>query len=414
MIAEIICVGTELLLGDILNSNAQYLSKKLAELGVSVYFQTVVGDNEGRLLDTIHLAMGRSDLIIFSGGLGPTSDDITKETVAKALDLQLIKDSIQEEKIINYFTNRNFKMTHNNVKQAYIPEGAIPISNNNGTAPGILVEKEQKTFIILPGPPNELIPMFEENIVGYIREKTTGKIVSRTLRLIGIGESAAAEMIQDLIDHQTNPSIAPYAKLSEVHFRLTAKTKTDEEACLLLDQCEKQIRKHLDEYIYTTDNYELEEVIVNHLRRLSKTVSIAESCTAGLLSSTLVNAHGASDVFSESVIVYSNNAKINRLDVQANTLEQYGAVSEETVREMATNIKKMTESDFGIAISGIAGPSGGTLEKPVGLVYVAIAYEESVYVKRLQLLGNRMKIRTNAAKQALIFLYQVMKQHLEF
>lgn len=412
MIAEIICVGTELLLGDILNTNAQYLSRKLAELGVSVYYQSVVGDNEGRLLETINLASIRSDLIILSGGLGPTSDDITKETVAKALDLPLIKDDSQEKKILDFFSSRNYKMTTNNIKQAYIPKDAKVLENNNGTAPGILIEKNNVTYIILPGPPNELIPMFEENVVEYIRKKTSKRIVSRTLKLIGIGESAAAEKIQELIDNQTNPSIAPYAKLSEVHFRLTAKTDTDEEAMQRLNECENKINSILKDFIYTNEHYELEEVIVNQLIDRNLTISLAESCTGGLVASTIVNCPGASSVFKEAIIVYSNESKINLLGVKAETLEEFGAVSEETVREMATNMKDIAKTNIAVSVSGIAGPSGGTSEKPVGLVYICIAYEGKTYVKKLQLLGNRMKVRTNAAKQALIYLYQVMKEDI--
>lgn len=408
MIAEIICVGTELLLGDILNTNAQYLSLRLADLGVSLYYQTVVGDNEERLLQTINHAKDRSDLIILSGGLGPTSDDITKETVAKALNLPLNLNNDQAEKLKQFFEGRNIPMANNNLKQAFIPEGAIILNNNNGTAPGILIESDEKAFVILPGPPNELIPMFEESVLPYIRKQSKDCIVSKTLKLIGIGEGSAAELVQSMIDEQTNPSIAPYAKLAEVHFRITARSSSVEQASKLIHSTELEMRKLLDKYIYTTEEKELEEIIVGMLTTYHKTVSIAESCTGGLLASTLVNCPGVSEVFKEGIIVYSNDSKIKELGVNEDSIDIYGAVSEEVIKEMAIGIKNRAQADVGLAISGIAGPTGGSDEKPVGLVYIAIAYKDETFIKRFQLSGNRMKIRMNAAKQGLIFLYQVL------
>lgn len=408
MIAEIICVGTELLLGDILNTNAQYLSLRLADLGVSLYYQTVVGDNEERLLQTINHAKDRSDLIILSGGLGPTSDDITKETVAKALNLPLNLNNDQAEKLKQFFEGRNIPMANNNLKQAFIPEGAIILNNNNGTAPGILIESDEKAFVILPGPPNELIPMFEESVLPYIRKQSKDCIVSKTLKLIGIGEGSAAELVQSMIDEQTNPSIAPYAKLAEVHFRITARSSSVEQASKLIHSTELEMRKLLDKYIYTTEEKELEEIIVGMLTTYHKTISIAESCTGGLLASTLVNCPGVSEVFKEGMIVYSNDSKIKELGVNEDSIDIYGAVSEEVIKEMAIGIKNRAQADVGLAISGIAGPTGGSDEKPVGLVYIAIAYKDETFIKRFQLSGNRMKIRMNAAKQGLIFLYQVL------
>jgi nicotinamide-nucleotide amidase len=410
VIAEIICVGTELLLGDILNTNAQYLSRRLADLGVSVYYQTVVGDNENRLIQAINYAKNRSDLIILSGGLGPTSDDITKETVAKALGLPLNMNKDQEKKLKKFFAYRDIPMSNNNLKQAFIPEGAIILNNNNGTAPGVLIESCEKIFIILPGPPNELIPMFEESVVPYIKKSSKDCIVSKTLKLIGIGESTAAELVQNMIDEQTNPSIAPYAKLSEVHFRITARANNTNEALKLIASSEIEMRKQLNKYIYTTDEKELEEIIVELLNTYNQTISVAESCTGGLFASMLVNCPGVSKVFKDGKIVYSNESKIRELGVDKDSIDIYGAVSKQVVKEMALGIKERSQSDIGMAISGIAGPSGGTEDKPVGLVYIAIAYKDQTFIKRLQLNGNRMKVRTNAAKQGLIFLYQVLKE----
>lgn len=406
MVAEIICVGTELLLGDILNTNAQYLSRRLAELGVSVYYQSVVGDNEERLIQSINLAKTRSELIIFSGGLGPTSDDITKETVAKALNLNLYEDEVEAEKLKTFFLKRNVQMTLNNLKQVLVPEGATILINNNGTAPGILIEQERKVYIILPGPPNELVPMFEESVAPYIRKNSKDHIFSRTLRMIGIGESTAASMIQDIIDTQTNPSIAPYAKLSEVHFRITAKADNFETADKLISDYEAQVRNRLGAYIYTTQEKELEEVIVELLIKEGRTIATAESCTGGLIASTLINCSGVSEIFLQGAITYSNTSKVIELGVSKETLEQYGAVSEQVAIEMARGICKKSGANIGLSITGIAGPSGGTQDKPIGLVYIAIVRDDQVSTKMLNLSGNRSKIRASAAKNALIYLYQ--------
>lgn len=409
MVAEIICVGTELLLGDILNTNAQFLSRRLADLGVSVFYQSVVGDNEERLIKSIQAAKDRSDFIIFSGGLGPTSDDITKETVAKALNLELYESATEVEKLKATFARLDVKMSKNNLKQAMIPEGATILINNNGTAPGILIEKNDQVFVILPGPPNELLPMFEESVAPYIRSISKEIIASRTLRMVGIGEGAAADIIQDLIDGQTNPSIAPYAKLSEVHFRITAKAESQADAEKLMDALEEKVLERLGVYVYTTLEKDLEEVIVEHLLQKGKTISIAESCTGGLMTSTLVNCSGVSQVLDQGIITYSNEAKMNQLGVTKESLESYGAVSEQVAKEMAVGIRIKAGTNIGLAITGIAGPTGGTEEKPVGLVFVAISTEKDVVVLKLSLSGNRAKIRTNAAKKALIYLYQQLK-----
>lgn len=409
MIAEIICVGTELLLGDILNTNAQYLSRRLAELGVSVYYQSVVGDNEERLIDLINTAKTRSEFIIFSGGLGPTSDDITKETVAKALNLNLYEDKTEAEKLKAFFASRTLVMTENNLKQVLIPEGATILINNNGTAPGVLMEQEGNTFVILPGPPNELVPMFEESVVPYVKNKSKDNIVSKTLRMVGIGESTAASIIQDIIDTQTNPSIAPYAKLAEVHFRITAKADSIEVADKMIQVYEEKVRERLGEYIYTTQPKELEEVIVDLLIQKGKTIATAESCTGGLVASTLINCSGVSGTFLQGAITYSNASKMIELGVSKDTLEQYGAVSEQVAIEMAQGICKKAQTDIGLSVTGIAGPTGGGGDKPVGLVYIAVAIGDEVCVKKIVLSGNRSKIRTGAAKNALIFLYQQLK-----
>lgn len=410
MVAEIICVGTELLLGDILNTNAQFLSRRLADLGVSVFYQTVVGDNEARLLEAIRLAGSRSDLMIFSGGLGPTTDDITKETVAKALGLENIADEEQMQKLSLFFSKRNLNMTQNNLKQALIPEGATVLENDNGTAPGVWIEQDGKFYAILPGPPNELIPMFETTLVPLIKQQVNGKLVSKTLKLIGIGESAAAHEIQDLIDSQSNPSIAPYAKLSEVHFRITAKADSEAQGRLLIESMESAVRERLGQYIYTDEGLDLEDVLVQKMTDKGMTIATAESCTGGLVAAALINPSGASRVFIEGVIAYGNEVKVRDLGVRPTTLEISGAVSAQTAKEMAVGMRQKAGTDIGLSVTGIAGPLGGTADKPVGLVWLGLAIGDKVLTRELHLSGSRMKIRTNAAKQALVFLYQTLLQ----
>jgi nicotinamide-nucleotide amidase len=408
LIAEIINVGTEILLGDILNTNSRYLSRRLAETGYSVFYQTVVGDNEKRLLDTINLAKSRCDVIILTGGLGPTNDDITKETVAKALNLNMYENIEVLNKIKDFFKRRDIEMTRNNVKQALMPEGSIILENNNGTAPGVMIDKEDKIFIILPGPPNELEPMFENCVIPILKDKSDKIIVSRTLKLVGIGESTASQILEDILNNQTNPTIAPYAKQSEVHFRITAKADNVEVCNELIDGLEAKVRYRLGEYIYTTSDKELKQVIVEKLINNKLTLSIAESCTGGLLSSLIVNCSGASKIFKEGIVTYANEAKINELNVDKHIIDTYGAVSQETARAMAMGLKNKVNTDISIATTGIAGPGGGTEEKPVGLVYIAIAYKKDIYVKKYNFTGNRTKIRNNAAKYALIHLNKII------
>jgi nicotinamide-nucleotide amidase len=410
MVGEIINVGTEILLGDILNTNAQFLSKELASLGVSVYFQSVVGDNEERLLSLLNTAKSRSDLIILSGGLGPTVDDMTKEAVAKFLGLPLYEDNYIKEKLVNFFKSHQLNMTQNNLKQALIPEGGTILDNKHGTAPGILIEKDQKVYFVLPGPPKELMPMFNEYVVPYIKSKSNDVIVSKTLRVVGIGESSAEEAIKDIIQAQSNPTIAPYAKSSEVHFRITAKAKTEADAIRLIDEFKPSVYERLGDNIYTEEDKNLNQVVVEQLIQSNLSIATAESCTGGLIASGIVDSSGASKIFHEGFITYSNEAKIKLINVEASILSTYGAVSEETAKAMALGVKNKTGSRIGISATGIAGPTGGTTEKPVGLVYIGIAYDDDLYVKKLQLSGNRDKIRETTAKRAMIFLREILNE----
>lgn len=407
MVVELISVGTELLLGNIVNTNAAYLSEKCAELGMSLYYEVTVGDNEERLLDTVTTAINRSDVIILTGGLGPTQDDLTKETVAKALNLPIVEDRHTRERIENHFKRSNYKViTENNWKQASIIEGCKVVDNQNGTAPGLIVEtQEGKRVILLPGPPNEMIPMFENDIYEYLNQINPNVIYSKMVKICGIGESMVETEITDLIEAQSNPTIAPYAKSGEVHLRVTASAPSVEEAKKLVKPIVKELKDRFKQNVYTTDEAEaLEDTVVKLLKKYDLSLATAESCTGGLFTGRIVNVAGASDVLKEGFITYSNKAKKKNLDVSKNTLKKHGAVSEQCAKEMAKGAAINTGSDVAVAITGIAGPDGGTDEKPVGLVYIACYANEKVTVKEFNFKGNRQKIREGAVIYALDLL----------
>ena len=408
MKAEIIAIGTEILLGDIINSNAQYLAQELAALGIDMYYQQVVGDNESRILHAFEEAYSRSDIIITTGGLGPTEDDLTKEAAAKYFNKELLPHEESIEKIKNYFKFRERKMTENNLKQGLIPEGAIVINNNNGTAPGVIIEKNNKIMIILPGPPKEMKPMFEETVKPYLQKRSDSILVSRVVKILGIGESAVANELKDIMDAQTNPTIAPYAKEVGVMLRITAKAKTQEEALNLIKPVEEEIKNRLGENVYATENINLEDVVAELLIEKKLTISTAESCTGGMIAATLINYPGISEVLLEGAVTYSNEAKHKRLGVKNETLEKYGAVSEETAREMAIGIAKTANTDVSIVTTGIAGPGGGTEEKPVGLVYIGVYVQGEVVVKKCIFNGNRSRVRLQATTTGLDTLRRIL------
>ncbi|MBL4930418.1 competence/damage-inducible protein A [Clostridium paridis] len=411
MNAEIISVGTELLLGDIVNTNAQYLSKELASLGINVYRQTVVGDNEERILESFERAFENSDIIVTTGGLGPTPDDLTKEVAAKYFKQELVLHEESYKKLESYFKNNGRGVTESNKKQAYFPKEAIILENNHGTAPGAILESENgKKIIILPGPPKEMKPMFDERVVPYLKKLTDNVLVSKTLRLFGIGESHMAEEIKDIIDTQTNPTIAPYAKDVDVTLRITAKGKNEEEARKLIIPMEKKVREKLGEFIYGEGETTLEEVVAKMLVDKKITISTAESCTGGMIASKLINYGGISECFLEGAVTYSNDAKANRLGVKKETLDKYGAVSEETAKEMAEGIAKTSGTDVGVSTTGIAGPTGGTKEKPVGLVYVGISYKGNTIVKRFEFQGDRNKVRIRTTMNALNIIRKTISE----
>lgn len=406
MTAELISVGTEILMGNIVNTNAQYLARQCAMLGLSVYHQTVVGDNEERLAEAVRTAFGRSDIVILSGGLGPTEDDLTREVCAKVMDMPLAEDPHCRQMIEDHFKNMDVKkVTANNWKQAMVPQGAKVLDNHNGTAPGLIMEKNGKTAVLLPGPPEELYPMFAEQVFPYLRQLQPEKFVSRMVKICGVGESKVESQLLDLIDAQTNPTIATYAKVGEVHLRITARVKDDEEATSLIKPVIKEIRKRFGNAVYTIREEEtLEMAVVRLLTKYELTVTTAESCTGGLLAGRIVNVPGASEVFREGFITYSNKAKRKYLDVNKATLKKYGAVSKETAREMAMGGVFATDADACVAVTGIAGPDGGTEDKPVGLVYISCYMKENVVVEKYQFSGSRDKVREQAVVKGLDLL----------
>ena len=407
MTVELICVGTELLLGNIVNTNAAWLAEQCAALGLSCYYQTVVGDNAQRLAGILQTGLERSDILILSGGLGPTQDDLTKETAAQVCGKRLTEDARSLSRIEEYFRERGLRMTDNNRKQALVPEGAVVVDNDNGTAPGLILEKDGKRIILLPGPPNELIPMFEKKIAPYLLSLDPdgpSVIYSRTVKICGLGESGVEAMITDL-EALSNPTVAPYAKTGEVHLRVTARAAEEKEAKKLVKPVVKELERRFGRSVYTTKNeVTLEDAVAKLLKKHRLTVSTAESCTGGLAAGRLVNVPGVSEVFKTGFITYSNKAKRKLLGVKKETLERYGAVSPETAKEMALGAAKASGADVAVSVTGIAGPDGGSEEKPVGLVYMACFVCGNVWVERFQFKGNRAKVREASVAAALTLM----------
>lgn len=392
MNAEILAVGTELLMGQIVNTNSQYISEKLNSIGINVYFHSVVGDNPKRLKNSIKLALERSDLVIITGGIGPTKDDITKEKIAEVFEKEMILHEESLKKIKGYFLKLGREMSKSNLKQAYFPKDSIVIENNKGTAPGCIIESNNKVAIILPGPPREMQPMFNESVMPYLQKNSNYKIESKYIRVFGIGESKLEEKIMDLVDKQEDVTIATYTKMGEVTIRLTCKSKLTEDGFHKICPFEDEIIKRLGSNVYSTENEDLENVVARMLLDKNLTISIAESCTGGLICSKLVSVSGVSKVFNRGIISYSNDSKIEELGVRENTIKNYGAVSKETVIEMAEGVQKLAGSDIGVSITGIAGPDGGTNVKPVGLIYIALTYGGNTVYKKLNLSGDRERI----------------------
>lgn len=399
MIVEIISTGTELLLGQIINTNAPYLARRLNQLGFNVLFQSTIGDNRERMAQVIANALSRADIIITTGGLGPTQGDITKEVCAQVINRRLILHAPTLDRIKNFFSARNIYMPESNVRQAMIPEEAIVIDNDRGTAPGVIVPTDNQFIIHLPGPPHEMEWMFEHSIVPFLKNKfgQQGAIVSKVLRTYGIGESALEEKIKDLIKAQTNPTIALLARNGEIHIRLTAKGQSEYESGQLIAELEEKIRHRINPYIFGSDDETLEMVVGQLLISNKFTIALAESCTGGLVTSRLTDVPGSSKYLVGSIICYSNKIKTDYLGVPAQVIAEYGAVSEKTAGYMAQGIRNKFATNLGIGITGIAGPDGGTLEKPVGLVYIAVAGQNGLRCFKHIMTGQRTGIKNRIA-----------------
>lgn len=401
MIAELLSVGTELLMGQVLNTDAQFMAQQLAPMGINVYHQVTVGDNPERLMQAIRTALDRADIVILSGGLGPTGDDLTKHTVAEAFGLPMLRIAEAEQTLRARFAAMQREMTPNNLRQADFPEGSILLNNPNGTAQGCIVEYNGKTAILLPGPPRELFPMFQREVLPYLQKQSGYRLYSRELRIFGRGESDTEYALRDLIQQQENPTIAPYAKTGEVTYRISARCAQDEEGARLCEPVIQEIVTRLGDVVYSTDGVPLPGVCAQLLEKGNHTLAVAESCTGGLLSSTFIDIPGSSEYFMEGAITYADAAKVKRLLVSPATLRAHGAVSEQCAKEMAQGMRRTSGADYALATTGIAGPGGAKDGKPVGMVFVALADGEETIVKQLQLTGDRARIREITVLHAL-------------
>jgi nicotinamide-nucleotide amidase len=415
MKAEIIAVGTELLLGQITNTNAQYLSRELANLGIDVYFQTVVGDNQTRLMQAFQLAEERADLVICTGGLGPTQDDLTKDVLAAFVSKSLIIHQPSLDKIESYFIDRGISMVKSNARQALITEDSIALFNDVGMASGLVLKHNETFFILLPGPPREMKVMFENYTKDWLKSelKEVIQLYSKTLKFAGIGESSLENELLDLINTQQDPTIAPYAKEGEVAIRLSTKAQSLTEAEAKIKATQDAIYKRLEQYIYAEEDISLEQAVVRLLTEKKLSLSAAESCTGGMLSNMITSIPGSSGVYRGGIICYSNAIKEQLLQVPLEMLEGHdapGAVSSETANILAKNLLDITHSDYAISITGVAGPES-VENKPVGLVYMGIVQKgKAVHVEKVQYTGNREMVRLKACKHALYKLWQLIEE----
>lgn len=414
MRAEILCVGTEILLGDIVNTNAVFLARELAKIGVNVFHQSVVGDNSQRLKSCLRHLMEQSDLIITTGGLGPTYDDLTKEAVAElfGLPMELNEDSLRD--IEAFFERIGRPMTHNNIKQAMMPKGAVVLKNRNGTAPGLIVEGQGKTVVLLPGPPREMKPMFLEGVLPYLTKGSQKTLVSHNVHVFGLGESQVESMLRERMEQLKNPTIAPYAKDGEMLLRITASAEDSSQADAMIEPLLHEVCDLLGDHVYGVDSGSLQNAVVQALSDKHLRLASAESCTGGLISKRITEISGASQVFGCGVCCYSNEIKQRVVGVSGDTLAQYGAVSRQTAAELAAGVRRLAHADIGISTTGIAGPRGGTAEKPVGLVYVGVDSDWHQEVLELKLSrgypDERELIRWLASSHALYLALQTIRR----
>ncbi len=411
-ICEILSVGTELLLGDILNTNTQYLSRRLADLGISVLYHTSVGDNPERLAKAVKTALSRSDIVIATGGLGPTPDDITAEICCREFGFELEFNSDIADRIASFFKGKGVGMPESNLKQAYVPKGGAVLENTHGTAPGMGMKKDGKCLVLLPGPPYEMTEIFEKHVVNYLGEYISGSIVSHEVRTMGISESGLAEEFSDLMSGE-NPTVAPYCKIGEALLRVTAKAETREQAENMTRKVIDIIEARAGEYIYGIDCKNIEDAVVPMLKKAGLTVATAESCTAGLLSKRITDIPGASAVFRHGVITYSNEVKIKELGVKEETIALHGAVSEETAVEMAKGIRRKSGSDIGVSVTGFAGPDADEEGKAPGLIYIAVDAPDYTVCEKAETGRNERDYnRYTAASRALNLIRKYLKSQI--
>lgn len=385
MKSAILSVGTELLFGQITNTNTVFLSQQLNLLGFDVMYHHTVGDNPKRLAEMIDMIFEDCDLILATGGLGPTQDDLTKEIVCRAMGDELVLHQETMDKLEAYFKKQKRTMTENNRKQAYVPSRAVVFDNDAGTAPGFGLEKDGKVIICMPGPPREMTRMFERRVLPYLEKWSESTIYYRMIRTFGIGESMLETKLLPLIDGQTDPTLATYAKEGECCLRIASKRKTKEEAKQAVDAMLEKVKERIGEFIYSCDDENLVDVVAKKLMEKGLSLSSAESCTGGMFAAAMTGIAGISDVFDRSLVTYSNQAKMDELGVKKETLKAHGAVSEETAREMAEGLFRASGSDVCVSVTGIAGPGGGSPEKPVGLVYIGAVYQGKTVCRKVQM-----------------------------
>ena len=407
MNAEIVVVGTEILLGQIVDTNSAELGKVLAQFGVFHTHRQTVGDNLGRLADALRLALSRSDIVFTIGGLGPTQDDLTRHGIVEALGDSLVYDDSIEQGIRERLSARGVEFVPSMKNQAYRPSSAVVLDNPNGTAPGLLCRADGKTLIAMPGPRAEFMPMLEGPVSDFLRGVSDGVIHSRVLRVAGMGESMIESKIFELMKME-NPTVAPYAKVGEVHLRVSARAATVEEAEAMIAPVEEEIRNRLGDAVFSVDERSLQEVVLALLRERGETLAVAESCTGGGLGAQITSVAGSSDAFLGGVISYSDDMKRKMLGVSAETLETYGAVSSQTACEMAEGVRERIGADWGVSITGIAGPGGGSGDKPVGLVFIGVSGSNGTTVERSVFPGQREAIRARAVQQALVALRKIV------
>jgi len=410
MQAEVISIGTELLLGKTVNTNLAYISKSIAPLGIDLFYETTVGDNELRLYTVLRRALHRSDIVITTGGLGPTVDDITLQIIAQATQKKLILNHNILKDIKHHFHRRHIPMPKENLRQALIPEGAKPLKNEIGTAPGLIVVFDKKVLIALPGPPYEMQPMIKRDVISYLSKKFPPQwvLLSRLVKTTGLAESQVNQKVKDLLKSKPPLTVGIYAHLGGVDLNITAKAKSRLKAQELIRQTEKKISKSLKEHVYGLDSQTLEEVVGELLKKKKKTIATAESCTGGLIAKRLTNISKSSNYFQLGLVTYGNLSKQKVLKVPSETLKKHGAVSKETAKILAQNVKELAKTDLSLGVTGIAGPTGATKEKPLGLVYIALATPRKLITKEFHFHGERDAVRQRASQAAL----EMLRQHL--